>query len=679
MFFPYITGRNFAFRILVEIGLVLWAGLVILRKEYRPKFTPILTAILIFAAIVGIADLFGVNPGNSFWSRFERMEGYMMILHLVAYFVLLITAFRTKKDWMMLFNMFLVTSIFVGSYGVLQILGIKEAIQGGGVRIDGTIGNPTYLAAYLLLTTILTFILLFTASRKIWKYFYSAVIVFNTFILYFAASRGVTIAILVSLPIALALYFFLSKNDSKEVVYRKWALGILAAIVLMPIAFLLVKNQSWVKNSDVLARFANISFSERTVKSRFMIWNMSWQGFKENPILGWGQENYLEVFSKYYNPAMYDQEPWFDRSHNIVFDWLINAGILGLISYIGIFVSLFWTTIRHLHQKTISLKEGVVLLVAPLAYFIQNLFVFDNFNTYVLFFAMLAYVNNLDSTSVPEKEMKLTRSLLGLALGAILIAPVIYFANVKGIIQARGIINSLIATMDQRDALGETLKSFKNTLAIKSFGNAEALEQLGRITKILISQDNVSPEQKMNFSQYAIGELEKYLAEHPKDIRAQLFTGDIYQGLSNLDQSFITKARDKFQAALALSPKKQQILFALTNNYLFNNEIEKAAEIAEVAVAVFPSNLEAQGNKAVIAIINGRNDIAEGVIKEMEKLRVADPRNDILRSVFINQLEKIANVFTRIGDINNAKIIYGLLTGIAPENKEFQKQLEALK
>ena len=39
MFFPYITGKNFAFRILVEIGFVAWALLAIIDTRYRPRFS----------------------------------------------------------------------------------------------------------------------------------------------------------------------------------------------------------------------------------------------------------------------------------------------------------------------------------------------------------------------------------------------------------------------------------------------------------------------------------------------------------------------------------------------------------------------------------------------------------------------------------------------------------------
>lgn len=40
MLFPYITGKNFAFRILVEIAAAAWIMLMILDKNFRPKNQP---------------------------------------------------------------------------------------------------------------------------------------------------------------------------------------------------------------------------------------------------------------------------------------------------------------------------------------------------------------------------------------------------------------------------------------------------------------------------------------------------------------------------------------------------------------------------------------------------------------------------------------------------------------
>ena len=67
MFFPYITGRNFFFRILVELALAFWAGLIVLDKTYRPQRTVIFWAIAAFLFIVGLADIFGINPYGSFF------------------------------------------------------------------------------------------------------------------------------------------------------------------------------------------------------------------------------------------------------------------------------------------------------------------------------------------------------------------------------------------------------------------------------------------------------------------------------------------------------------------------------------------------------------------------------------------------------------------------------------
>ena len=310
MFFPYISGRNFAFRILVEIAFALWLGLIFLNKEYRPKLTPIVLAILAFVAVIGLADLLGVDPYHSFWSRLERMEGYMMVLHLAAYFLVLTSVFRTKKEWLQFFNLFVVAGILVGAYGVLQVFGLKEAIQGGNFRIDGTIGNPTYLAAYLTLVITLALVLMANVANRAAKYFYGVVIAFNLIIMFFTATRGVTLALVLAVPLFLVLYLIFDRTQGEQRL-RKIILWVLVAAVLLPVGLWLIRGTDLVQNNQVLSRLTSISLGERTIKSRFAIWGLGLQAFKERPILGWGQENFLYAFSKYYNPKLYDQEPWF--------------------------------------------------------------------------------------------------------------------------------------------------------------------------------------------------------------------------------------------------------------------------------------------------------------------------------------------------------------------------------
>src|SRR3989344_1034377 len=78
---PFITGKNFMFRIIVELLAVLWVSLAVGRPEYRPKLTPLLKVATVFITVLFLADLFGPNPYRSFFSNYERMEGFMMHVH----------------------------------------------------------------------------------------------------------------------------------------------------------------------------------------------------------------------------------------------------------------------------------------------------------------------------------------------------------------------------------------------------------------------------------------------------------------------------------------------------------------------------------------------------------------------------------------------------------------------
>ncbi len=679
MFFPYITGRNFAFRILIELALVLFIALAVLNKDYRPKMTPIVWAVLIFVGVVGIANLFGVDFYSSFWSRFERMEGYLMILHLAAYFFVLTNVFRTKRDWLTLFNLVVIAGILVGGYGVLQVLGLKEAIQGGGVRIDGTIGNPTYLAAYLTLVIALALVLFFNADKKWKKYFYGGAVVFSFFVMFFTASRGAALAMLVAIPLFLVLYLvFFRGVDDKEKLFKKLAIAALASMVLLPTLVWLLRATPMVQNSEVLSRLTSISFGERTVKSRFQIWGMAGKAFLERPLLGWGQENFIIAFSKYFDPRLYDQEPWFDRPHNIVFEWLINAGAFGLLSYLALFGAFYWGVAKLLKEKTIGKKEGIVLLVVPVAYFLQNFFVFDNFNTYVLFFGLLAYANSLLVHRPGEKESGEAKdpipSLWVLVAGLIALGVIMYFVNFRAIPQASGIIRSLQATTDRTDPIGKTLNSFKETIGYGSFGTGETLEQLARVAGLLLGQGGVPAEQKKPFVEYAIGQLEKYVKENPQHIRLRLMLGSLYHAARSINPEYVFAAREEFKTALALSPKKQQILFVLADNYLATGEAEKALELIQQAADLEPSNHEAHVNLGIVAMVAGRTDALARALNSLDQLRLAaEPRQaQSATASYFADLAKVADAAVDLGQVRIAREIAARIRSLAAEAEELE-------
>ena len=69
-FFPFIVGKNFAFRVVVEVMLSAYLVLAVVDPAYRPKKSYLLGALGAFIGIITLAAIFGENTAKSFWYNF---------------------------------------------------------------------------------------------------------------------------------------------------------------------------------------------------------------------------------------------------------------------------------------------------------------------------------------------------------------------------------------------------------------------------------------------------------------------------------------------------------------------------------------------------------------------------------------------------------------------------------
>ncbi|MEK7108921.1 MAG: hypothetical protein AAB919_00600, partial [Patescibacteria group bacterium] len=122
LFFPYITGKNFAFRILVEVALLGYTLLALRDPKYRPRASWIMWAALALVAWMGLATLASVDPVKSFWSNFERMEGYINLLHLFVWFVITGAVLTAGNLWDRFINTSIGASVLMGCIALFQVM-----------------------------------------------------------------------------------------------------------------------------------------------------------------------------------------------------------------------------------------------------------------------------------------------------------------------------------------------------------------------------------------------------------------------------------------------------------------------------------------------------------------------------------------------------------------------------
>jgi O-antigen ligase len=345
-FFPFITGKAFIFRIVVEIIFAAWLVLTLSDINFRPKRNILLYTFSAFLVVIFFANFFGMNFTRSFWSNFERMEGYITLLHLFGYFLIMGTVLKSEIHWRRYFNITLIANaILCVFFALKQVVGAAQIHQ-SATRVDGTLGNATYLAIYLMMHIFIALILFFRTKNMYTRIAYGVSILLQLFIMYHTGTRGAVLGLIMGLGLcALLIALF----ERKEKMLRKVSIGAIVFLLLLVGGFMLVKDKSFVRNSPTLSRFAEISFQSSFFEGqgRYYVWPIAWQGIKERPVLGYGQNNFSYVFNKNYDPHMWAQEQWFDRTHNIVLDWLIAGGFLGLLSYLSIFVAAFWLIWRR--------------------------------------------------------------------------------------------------------------------------------------------------------------------------------------------------------------------------------------------------------------------------------------------------------------------------------------------
>ena len=617
LFFPYITGKNFAFRVIVEILTAAWLALALVNPAYRPRRSWVLGALSIFVILIAISDAQGVNAFKSFWSNFERMDGFVTIAHLLLYTVVAASVLHTERLWRWLWWTTLGVSVFLSIYGLLQVAGIAAIGQGSGTgleaRIDARFGNPIYFAVYLLFHVFLAAMLWSQSwanrskgERLAPSIAYGAIIALDTLTLFLTGTRGTMLGLIGGAVLALVIYALMRGSNRARAI----AVGGIVLVIVLGGALKLAKDTTVVKSVGFLDRLASISLSDTTIASRFTNMSIAWQGVKERPIFGWGQENYAIVFDKYYDPQMYANEQWFDRVHDIIFDWWIAGGTLGLLSYLSIFAAALWALWR---SRAFTVAEQSILTGLLAGYFAHNLTVFDNVTSYILFGTVLAYIVYRSTSAHSSKVVYAGALVPRFALPYVALAAALalwgtaWFVNEPGLAQNR----ALISAIKPHNDVARNLQEFKNAIAYQSFGTQEAREQLSQITAQM-AQSNVPTDMKQQFFDLAVREMQAQEAASPLDARFPLFLGTVYDAYGDYKD-----AETALKRAHELSPGKQTIYFSLGQNAWAQGNNAQALQYFKTAYELVPAYTDAHVYYAAAAIRAGQNSLANELIQQI--------------------------------------------------------------
>jgi len=650
-FFPFVAPKTIFFRIVVDIIFIAYILLVISNPRYRPKLTPLTITITAFLGILILTSLTGINFEKSFWSVFERMAGLLTFFHLYAFYIILSSVFKERKYW----ERILSVSISVGILICLYTLTSEEAASRGG----GTLGNTSFLSAYLLFDIFFA-IILFLAKTGGWRIFSGPALIIMIATLFFnpEPTRGAIGAFLGGIFVFILGYMIFSGKK----ILKRLAPVVLISVVLIGIG---LSQTNFFKEKI-------IDIKDVPGRGREIVWQMGFKSWQEKFWLGWGPENFNIPFAKYFDPELpLTVDIWYDRVHSIILDTGVNSGIVGLLSYLAIFGMAIWGLVRIcpkvVERKNIFFPLGMISLL--LVYFAQNVWVFDMVSSYMIFFLTLAFINFLVEGGKPEAipPKKIKTGGIYLFSGVLLIIITIlafYFGNIQVARASKFTVKGIALPAES------SIAAFQKAMAVSPISKFEVPEQIATKFSGLIFQSDQNKDVLAKGLILAEEELKNSINQDSRNFRLYLFLGRFYNNLYQFtnNEEKLNLAEETLKKAAELSPKNQQVYWSLAQTKLSQGKQDEAIEFLQKAVTLEPRFGQSHWYLATIYRIVGKYELALSEANEAEKFGYNWKGN-------INDLKQIAEVYRALGDTTNLVSLYELGIKIAPEDGQLWANL----
>lgn len=293
-----------------SMGMLVWGGLLFFslllsaKEVHKGRSWPVFAILTWFFGVFSTV----ISPYGEL--------GHDVIKYL-AFVLLLITLSNHKydeKDFRVAFIFYTIVSVVLAILIILSfIYGYPhvESIYEGSIRysigITGIYKNPNYIGAFInLCIFICTYLLFFVKCKPLHRIFLLLIIVIMLVAIFLTGTR----AAILTIGVALVLFFIYNYRVQKNILYKIVPLVILLSLIL--------KYASDIIGVVETFGSARGGFSEDI---RMDSWAYAFKKFEDSFLFGHGINSWNSFKTDSYLPGL----------HNIFLEFLLNQGVIGLV------------------------------------------------------------------------------------------------------------------------------------------------------------------------------------------------------------------------------------------------------------------------------------------------------------------------------------------------------------
>jgi len=364
-----------------------WLAKMIFRRQiiFRRSFWDI--PLIIFLASQLISFFFSIDRHTSFWGYYSRFNGGFLsiICYLLLYWAFISN--MTKRAGLITLHSLLVTAALVASYGIAEHFGIdaKYWVQDVKNRVFSTLGQPNWLAAWLVALIPLVWSLTLIANTKYQKekikskhfkfntpiYYYLIFAIYYLCLLFTRSRSGLLGFGVAYLTFWLSVFIF-------KLIPRRYSLKTFLLFTFLILFFTFAFGSDWVpgvKQLNLLIKKPPVENQQPETSNpqtssppllisesgdiRKVVWKGAVEIWRHYPLFGTGPETFAYSYYWYRPRKHNDLSEWdflYNKAHNEYLNYAATTGTFGLLAYILLIGSFLFWSIRKIQ---ISIRQSV--------------------------------------------------------------------------------------------------------------------------------------------------------------------------------------------------------------------------------------------------------------------------------------------------------------------------------
>ena len=553
--------------------------------------------LIIFLLSQVLSFVFSIDRHTSFWGYYSRFNGGLLstICYLLLYWAF-VSNMDKRKTLYSLFYL-LCSAALVAAYGIAEHFGIDAHrwVQLVQIRVFSTIGQPNWLAAWLVALIPLTWGFLLNSKSKLQNLLYYSLFIILLLCFLYTKSRSGLLGLTVAFVAFWGLLFWFKRRTAKKILKPFLIITSLLVIfnlfILTPWQPKFLNFKSTTPQNPVAAQEIPTGGTE-SGEIRKIVWQGALGIWRHHPVLGTGPETF--AYSYYwYRPRAHNDvsecDFLYNKAHNEYLNYMATTGTIGLAAYLFLIASyLFWALKKSRKAELLALFSGFLSILAT------NFFGFSVVSVSLFFFLYPAISFNLikdkeEQTIKKSKKQQLKTPWPWLAFGGILLLA----------------FYLLISTLkywyaDTRFALGEKLnksseanKAFPFLQKAITFRSSEPIyyDELS-LSAANLAVSAAKQEQATLSAQLvdlAITSSDRSLKISPYNLNFWKNRTRLFYSLAEIEEKYTQQALESLLMANKLAPTDAKIVYNLALVYAKLNQEETAIKTLEEAVNLKPN------------------------------------------------------------------------------------------